>query len=137
MPSQHVQEGKRYAAEINLAHFYEINHYKNKAGTVSIFMQDYEGEAAWPYLDKLICRWRQIEEEQRKACGLDPAPVYKLCELFRGQTRTADDLDFGEVNDPFPTIAPLKYPEAIPIVDYPGDPNKILELCEGDCDFGE
>lgn len=30
MPSNHVQEGKRYAAEVVLQHFYEIDHYKNK-----------------------------------------------------------------------------------------------------------
>ncbi len=35
-----VQEGKRYVAEIDLSHFYEIDHYKNKLGKISVFMQD-------------------------------------------------------------------------------------------------
>lgn len=30
VPSQHIQEGVRYAAEITLAHFYEISHVKNQ-----------------------------------------------------------------------------------------------------------
>lgn len=30
IPSQHTQEGTQYAAEITLAHFYEIAHVKNK-----------------------------------------------------------------------------------------------------------
>ena len=30
VPSQHIQEGVRYAAEVTLAHFYEISHPKNQ-----------------------------------------------------------------------------------------------------------
>lgn len=29
VPSQHAQEGVHYAAEVHLAHFYELEHYKN------------------------------------------------------------------------------------------------------------
>lgn len=32
VPSQHTQEGIQYAAEVTLAHFYEINHVKNQVG---------------------------------------------------------------------------------------------------------
>jgi hypothetical protein len=35
VPSQHFQEGKRYAAELTLAHFYEIAHHKNQVRRVS------------------------------------------------------------------------------------------------------
>lgn len=34
VPSQHTQEGTRYAAEVILAHFYEIAHYKNQVSVV-------------------------------------------------------------------------------------------------------
>jgi hypothetical protein len=53
-------------------------------------MQDYVGVEPWPYLDKLICQWRAVEEETRSACNLDPAPPYGRCRLFRGQTPTAE-----------------------------------------------
>jgi hypothetical protein len=139
VPSQHTQDGKRYAAEIVLAMFYELDHYKNKLGKVSIFMQDYEDEPHWPYLDKLICQFRKVEEAQRKSCNLDPAPVYKMCELYRGQARTEEDrVDENIVGNFFPTRAPLKAPPAIPLEDFGGDPEAglmPLGLCQGDCDF--
>ena len=140
VPSEHVQEGKRYDAEVVLAHFYEIDHYKNKLGKISIFMDAYDGEAAWPFLDKLICQWRKVEEEQRRHCGLPPAPVYKMCELYRGQVRTPADLhpDPDNATPDFPTRAPLTWPDPIPIHDYGGDPDPNffpLSMCEGDCDF--
>lgn len=138
VPSEHVQHGKRYAAEVKLSHFYEIDHYKNRLGIISFFMQDFEGEPSWPYLDKLICRWRREEEEKRAACGLDPAPVYKMCELYRGQTRTTEDFEVPTQAVIVPTRAPLVAPPAIPIVNHGGDPEEFrlpLGLCEGDCDF--
>lgn len=33
VPSQHTQEGKQYAAEVTLAHFYEISHPKNQVSS--------------------------------------------------------------------------------------------------------
>lgn len=30
VPSEHTQEGKRYDAEVTLAHFYEMEHYRNQ-----------------------------------------------------------------------------------------------------------
>jgi hypothetical protein len=139
VPSEHVQHGQRYAAEVVLSHFYEIDHYKNKLGKISIFMQDFEGEPAWHYLDKLICQWRRVEEEKRSACGLDPAPVYKMCELYRGQERTAGDFEVPtESSNNYPTRAPLVPPRAIPIENFGGDPEEFrlpLQLCQGDCDF--
>lgn len=138
VPSEHVQHGKRYAAEVKLSHFYEIDHYKNKLGIISIFMQDFEGEPSWAYLDKLICRWRREEEKKRAECGLPPAPVYKMCELYRGQVRTPEDLNEPTQTVLVPTVAPLVAPPAIPIVNFGGDPEEFrlpLKLCEGDCDF--
>ena len=37
VPSQHTQEGHRYAAEVTLAHFYEIPHAKNEVRLVVLF----------------------------------------------------------------------------------------------------
>ena len=138
VPSEHVQHGKRYAAEVKLSHFYELDHYKNKLGTVSFFMQDFENEGSWPYLDKLICKWRAEEETKRNECGLPPAPVYKMCELYRGQERTAEDLESHTETETFPTVAPLVAPPAIPVQNIGADPEEFrlpLALCEGDCDF--
>lgn len=39
VPSQHMQEGKRYAAEVTLEHFYEIPHVKNQVRTTTIPMR--------------------------------------------------------------------------------------------------
>lgn len=39
-------------------------------GTVSIFLEVYDGVAEWPELNRIICAWREAEENTRKACGL-------------------------------------------------------------------
>jgi len=145
VPSEHTQHGKRYAAEISLAHFYELDHWKNQVGYVTLFMQDYPNEKPWHYLDKLICQWRREEEKQREKCGLPPAPVYKMCELYRGQERTSEDLEFSEETDnssenPILATNQVDRPNPIPIEDFGGNPDGKhfpLQLCQGDCDFTE
>ena len=140
-PSEHVQQGKRYAAEVQLSHFYEFNSSWKRVGKVAIFLQDYPGERPWHYLDKLICQWRKVEEEKRKQCNLPPAPVYKMCELFRGQTRSADDIDVPTTQITYPTLEPLPMPPARPLVNLGAEPplEKIpMEMCEGHCSiFGD
>ena len=139
VPSEHTQEGKRYAAEISLAHFYEIGHWKNQVGYVTLFMQDYPNEKPWLYLDKLICQWRRVEEEQRAKCGLPPAPVYKMCELYRGQERTPEDLEFPEEqNDSVfrPVTSQLERPPPVQLKDFGANPDPgvfPLQHCEGRC----
>lgn len=138
VPSEHVQHGKRYAAEVVLSHFYEFKHAWNHVGKVAVFLQDYEGEAPWHFLDKLICRWRREEEKVRSKCNLPPAPVYKMCELYRGQTRSAEDFESPTEQVTYPTFTPLVPPKAIPIYNFGGTPPeeaKPLQLCQGDCDF--
>jgi hypothetical protein len=138
VPSEHVQHGKRYDAEVVLSHFYEFDHPWNMVGKVAIFLDAYENEAPWHFLDKLICQWRRVEEKSRSNCNLPPAPVYKMCELYRGQTRSAEDFESPTEQVTYPTYTPLVAPKAIPIVNYGGEPplEKIpLKLCEGDCDF--
>jgi len=144
VPSEHTQHGKRYAAEISLAHFYEIGHYKNQVGYVTLFMQDYPNQTPWNYLDKLICQWRHEEEKQRKKCGMPPAPVYKMCELYRGQERTSEDLQFdderGESSATFDQTSQMDRPNAIPIEDFgknPDDKLLPLNLCQGNCNLTE
>ena len=143
VPSEHTQEGKRYAAEISLAHFYELDHYKNQIGYVTMFMQDYPNEKPWNYLDKLICKWRREEEKQRKKCGLPPAPVYKMCELYRGQERTQEDLEFPEEQDTSfirPQTSQLERPSPVPLKNFgkPPDAKRFpLQLCEGHCTLTE
>jgi hypothetical protein len=141
VPSEHTQHGKRYAAEVSLSHFYELDHYKNQIGYVTIFLQDYPDERPWHYLDKLICQFRREEEKQRSECGLPPAPVYKMCELYRGQERTAEDLEYFEEEGA--TEVPngqLTAPPPRPLEDFGGDPDAKLfplQMCQGDCDFTE
>ncbi|KAL3909150.1 MAG: hypothetical protein SGILL_008201 [Bacillariaceae sp.] len=141
VPSEHTQHGKRYAAEVSLAHFYEIDHYKNQIGYVTLFLQDYPGERPWHYLDKLICEFRRIEEKRRAECGLPPAPVYKMCELYRGQERTPEDMEyFQEEEETEVPNGQLEAPPARPLEDFGGNPDAKhfpLQLCQGDCDFTE
>jgi hypothetical protein len=141
VPSEHTQHGRRYAAEVSLAHFYEVDHYKNQIGYVTLFLQDYPGEQPWHYLDKLICEFRREEEKTRSQCGLPPAPVYKMCELYRGQERSPEDLEYFE--DEMATEVPnaqLESPPPRPIEDFGANPEAKhfpLQLCQGDCDFNE
>jgi hypothetical protein len=71
VPSEHTQEGVRYDAEIQLAHFYSIPWW-NEMATVSVMMNAYEDAPIYRYLDKVICQWRQREYEVRQECGLEP-----------------------------------------------------------------
>lgn len=71
VPSEHTQEGKRYDAEIQMYHFYSVDH-DNEMATVTIFMNVYDDAPPFRYLDKLICRWREKEYYVRKQCGLAP-----------------------------------------------------------------
>jgi hypothetical protein len=141
VPSEHTQHGRQYAAEVSLSHFYELDHYKNQIGYVSIFLQDYPDESPWHYLDKLICQFRREEENRRSECGLPPAPVYKMCELYRGQERTEEDMEyFVEPNTTETTNGQLATPLPRPIEDFGGNPDAMqypLQLCQGDCDFTE
>lgn len=140
VPSNHVQEGTRYAAEVVLAHFYEIKHTKNQVrfspesifkaftsltvffqfGYISIFMQDYPDADSWPFLDKLICQWRKEEDKVREACGLPPVEPYGRCALLRGQQPTQEWLDeaegiiYGSDNDDMPT-SPIDEPDDEPM----------------------
>lgn len=77
-----------------------------------IFLQDYEDAEPWPYLDKLICQWRKIEEETRRSCNLDPAPAYGRCSLFRGQEASDEWLTEAGVN--VETDKPTPPPQPVP-----------------------
>jgi Eukaryotic-type carbonic anhydrase len=98
VPSQHTQEGKRYDAEISLAHAYENGDipknevgffdywnylysmiYANnisQLGIVSIFLEGDDNLKPWGMLDKLICQWRETEEQVREACGLESVKTF-------------------------------------------------------------
>lgn len=84
LPSEHTQNGKRYDAEVQLAHFYSVDAVSNagvanQMGTVSIFLQAYENVGPYAYLDKLICQWREVEERERLQCGLHSVAPYPGC----------------------------------------------------------
>lgn len=115
IPSEHTQEGKRYSAEVQLHHFYsasrnwvdEIDNQQNEneMATISIFLDAAEGNNAYPYLDRLICEWRNTEEQVRAACGLPSVGQYHGCfPNKRGYT-------------PYPTESPTttKEPTAAPV----------------------
>lgn len=91
---------------------------------MAIFLEPYPEQDCWPFLDKLICQWRQEEEKVRSECGLDPAPPYPGCELFRGQ------------KSPAPTPAPVQTTTVTPIVDcapYEVHNFNIPNMCSDCC----
>jgi Eukaryotic-type carbonic anhydrase len=71
-------------------------------------LQDYESAESWAYLDKFICQWRQEEEKVRAQCGVDPAPPYGRCQLFRNQQPTdewlQEEAGMGQNSAPPPNV---------------------------------
>lgn len=86
-------------------------------------MQDYPDEPSWPFLDKLICQWREKEEKVRAACGETPAPPYGRCRIFseRGQIPTEEWLIEAGMN---PTAAPTTKPSQSPTAKPTSSPSK-------------
>jgi Eukaryotic-type carbonic anhydrase len=80
VPSEHTQDGVRYDAEIQMAHFYSVNasvaNVNNEMATVSTFLKAYDGIPDWDVLNKIICQWRAAEELTRSQCGL-PSVISK------------------------------------------------------------
>jgi hypothetical protein len=89
VPSEHVQEGKRYSAEVQLNHFYSASRLwvdptddqqnENEMATISIFLEAYDNIEPYPFLDRLICEWRNTEENVRAECDMPSAPQYPGC----------------------------------------------------------
>ena len=103
VPSEHTQGGKRYAAEVHLSHFYSVAHETRQIGKVAIFLEVGDGaehRRHWSFLDKLICQWREVEEETRQECGLESAPPYPGC---RNPVREKEEV-IPPVEDPYPFI---------------------------------
>jgi hypothetical protein len=74
VPSEHMQEGKRYDGELQMYHFYSVSGEEagvnNEMGTVTIFLEAYDDAPDYDVLNKLICAWRDHEEKVRNECGL-------------------------------------------------------------------
>jgi len=72
VPSEHTQNGKVYDAEIHLNHFYSIAPHgiDNEMGTVAIFLTAEYNSPDYDFLNRLICQWRKVEEENRQQCNI-------------------------------------------------------------------
>jgi len=73
-----------YDAEVQLAHFYSVDAetnggVANQMGTVAIFLQSHDNVEPYPYLDKLICQWREAEERVLADCGFPSVAPYPGC----------------------------------------------------------
>ena len=99
VPSEHTQGGKHYDAEVHLAHFYSENH-DRKVGKVVLFLEADPSRERWSFLDKLICQWREVEEQTRDECDLESVPPYPGC---RNPTREKGETNLPPV-DPYPFI---------------------------------
>ena len=116
VPSEHTQDGKRYSAEVQMAHFFSLSGedagVNNEMGTVSMFLQAYEDSPPYPHLDRLICEWRKAEDKTRKECGLPAVGSYPGCyNTARGHTPFPSEAPVAPTSAPIaPTIAPLSTP---------------------------
>jgi Eukaryotic-type carbonic anhydrase len=96
VPSEHTQEGKRYAAELQLHHVYSVTAaiagVDTQIGGVSILMDVYQNTDDWPELNRVICAWREAEEKNRRACGLPSIEEeYPGCYAYaRGHSATGN-----------------------------------------------
>lgn len=85
-PSEHTQDGKRYEAEIQLDHVYQVDRRQREIGKVAMFLDGNSSVPRWDFLDKLICQWREVEDATREDCCLESVPPYPGC---RNPTRPA------------------------------------------------
>jgi hypothetical protein len=126
VPSEHTQEGKRYSAEVQMAHFYSLSGadagVDNEMATVAVFLQAYDDSPPYPHLDRLICEWRKAEDRTREECGLPSVAHYPGCyNVARGNTPFPSE---GESSPPLtvaPTVGAPTEP-TVPPVAIPGAP---------------
>jgi hypothetical protein len=92
VPSEHTQNGIRFDAEVQMKHFYTLpvgilnekgQANQNEVGTISVFLQSFDSVPPNPYLDTLICEWREKEQDTLMRCPRDvrstPIPHYPAC----------------------------------------------------------
>jgi len=93
VPSEHTQEGHRYAGELQMYHFYSVSGefagVDNQMAAVTTFLEAYDDTPDYDVLNRIICQWRAQEEATRKACGRPSVPdEYPGCYFY---TRGRDD----------------------------------------------
>ncbi len=132
VPSEHFQEGKQYDAEVHLAHFYELEH-ERKMGKVAIFLESDPNRGQWPFLDKLICQWREVEEKTREECGIESVPPYPGCRnptrQGNGDSPTRPPSTSAPVlapSTPAPILAPVTPPTQTPVSPTTGTGNGVV-----------
>lgn len=73
------QEGKRYSGEIQMYHWYSVNAttagINNEMAAVTVFLEAYENTPDYDVLNRIICEWRDAEEQNRDQCGLPSVTV--------------------------------------------------------------
>jgi carbonic anhydrase len=131
VPSEHTQEGKRYSAEVQMAHFYSVTGEEagvdNEMATVSIFLEAIEDSPPYLHLDRIICEWRKAEDKTREECGLPAVGPYPGCfDISRGHTSFPSDAPVQPTMAPVvPTLEPTTGPPmepSVPPVSIPGVP---------------
>ncbi len=70
-------------------------------GTVSVFLQAYDNSPDYDMLNRVICQWREVEEQTRRGCGLPSVSApYDGCHSSRRQLRTTSS---GGANTTLPS----------------------------------
>lgn len=68
VPSEHMQDGKRYDAEVQLAHIYSKRKEDKLIGKVSIFLEAGNATDRYGFLQLYLNRWRSEEKLIRQSC---------------------------------------------------------------------
>lgn len=69
VPSEHMQDGKRYDAEVVLAHFYTKNRRDRLIGKVVVFLEKGNESDHYGFLQKYIGKWKNEERRVRQNCA--------------------------------------------------------------------
>lgn len=83
---------------------------------MALFLEGVQGIPHWEFLDKLICQWRETEEQNRAQCGLPSVLDYSGCRNpIRGRTAAPVKVPTKvPTRHPTPAPYPVKVPTKLP-----------------------
>lgn len=96
VPSEHTQDGKRYSAEVQMAHTYSVNEDGRLIGKVSIFLEADERAPTYDFLDLYIRRWNVEATLVQDACRRRNLLAEQSIETFRSNRVSDTKLEEDE-----------------------------------------
>lgn len=106
VPSEHMQDGKRYAAEVQLAHIYSKKKHDRLIANVAIFLEAGNETDSYNHLKRYIRLWQQEDKLVRQSCQQRKLGVFSDSDgddeqkrLLRSSSRNG--LDEQDTDDEF------------------------------------